>query len=285
LKPFRKQFNLQQEAFPILLVYKDTKNPQHELPDHLHDWYEIVYIYQGKGTFFIDQTFHDMQQGDVFVIPGNTIHRAIPDQDSPVTSTAIFFSPTLIYNTNFGHSYSYMKLFEKGKKDNIYKYPLDSDYCREIENYIDNMNAENSQTTPDNQHAIVLWLHMILLHLNRNCLPHDVILDTKSKFEPQWLKNILVFIDQHLNDKLDLDFLSKQAAVSPAHFSRVFKQLVGMNVTDYITTKRIMMTKELLLQTNDKIESIAEQCGFQSMPHFYRTFKKYTGMTPTAYRK
>ncbi|MNC52658.1 Bifunctional transcriptional activator/DNA repair enzyme AdaA [compost metagenome] len=58
-----------------------------------------------------------------------------------------------------------------------------------------------------------------------------------------------------------------------------------MNATDYISTKRIFAAKDGLLQSNDKIEQIAMACGFESMPHFYRTFKKYTDMTPAAYRK
>jgi AraC family transcriptional regulator len=106
-----------------------------------------------------------------------------------------------------------------------------------------------------------------------------------SNLGPEWMKDVLIYIDQNLGEKLDLDFLAKKASVSPAHFSRVFKQLIGMNVTDYIRTKRIIAVKELLLCSKNKINTIAETCGFESMPHFYRTFKKQTHMTPTAYRK
>ncbi|KHF34442.1 Melibiose operon regulatory protein [Paenibacillus sp. P1XP2] len=58
-----------------------------------------------------------------------------------------------------------------------------------------------------------------------------------------------------------------------------------MNVTDYIAAKRIFAAKDLLLQSSDNIEHIAIACGFKSMPHFYRTFKRYAGMTPASYRK
>ncbi|MFD1907714.1 hypothetical protein ACFSQ7_32690 [Paenibacillus rhizoplanae] len=38
--------------FTLLLDYKETKSPQRELPDHQHDWYEFIYVYGGKGSFF-----------------------------------------------------------------------------------------------------------------------------------------------------------------------------------------------------------------------------------------
>lgn len=74
------------------------------------------------------------------------------------------------------------------------------------------------------------------------------------------------------------------AKAENSHFSRVFKQLTGMNVTDYVNVKRLVRAKELLLSTDDNVETIALACGFQGMGHFYQTFKKLTGLTPRAYR-
>lgn len=281
--PIRKQFDTE-KLFPFHIVYKQTKSLQHELPEHTHEWLEIVVIHEGHGTFFIDQTFYDIQENDLIIIPSNTIHRAIPDKDNTLTSTAVFFSPALLNHSSFGNSFLYLKIFEESKKEKNYKYTLEPKHLSHLNDYIDTLMKEVETEGPDQSNAILLWLHITLLHLNRNCLTRQLD-EAKSSFGPEWFKESLIYIDQHLDAKIDLNFLSKRFSVSAAHFSRVFKQLIGINVTDYIAMKRIGLAKDLLSNYDEKISTVAEQSGFTSMPHFFRTFKKLVQMTPSEYRK
>jgi transcriptional regulator GlxA family with amidase domain len=99
------------------------------------------------------------------------------------------------------------------------------------------------------------------------------------------MKDILIYINEHMDEPLTLTILAQKALVSPAHFSRVFKETTGIGLVVYLNTKRIIKAKELLLETNHTIAHIAEMCGFESMPQFYRTFKKYIEMTPATFRK
>ncbi|WP_164848668.1 AraC family transcriptional regulator [Paenibacillus sp. DCT19] len=102
---------------------------------------------------------------------------------------------------------------------------------------------------------------------------------------PSWLSTILSSIDDKLRNGLSLPELAQQAAVSPAHFSRAFKRYTGMTLTDYALARRVIMAKEHLLKSDATMASIADACGFESLPHFYRQFKKLTGTTPAAYRR
>src|SRR5690625_1771594 len=103
--------------------------------------------------------------------------------------------------------------------------------------------------------------------------------------EPNWIKQTLTLIDEHISDDLDLQYIAETVSFYEGHFSQVFNLLVGMTVSTYIMVKRIHLAKDLLVNSNMKIATIAEQCGFNSLPHFYRTIKKETSMTPTEYRK
>ncbi|MFD0679130.1 MULTISPECIES: helix-turn-helix domain-containing protein [unclassified Paenibacillus] len=284
MNPIRKQFD-SNSTFPFSFVYRGTKSTQTELPDHIHDWYELVYVYSGAGTLFIDQTIYDMRQGDLFAIPGNTIHRALPDKDDPVTSTAIFFSPILVQHASFGDSFSYLHCFEQQRKQKNYKFELMQQQQQDLELSIELIHHEIQASSLGYRQAIVLQLQTILLLLNRQTGPNDGQNAVDSSIGPNWMKEILLYIDDHLFNDIGLSTVSRKASVTPAHFSRVFKQTIGMNLTEYIMTKRIIRAKELLNITDHNISLIAEMCGFETLPHFHRMFKRVLGITPAAYRR
>ncbi|MDM5284631.1 AraC family transcriptional regulator [Peribacillus castrilensis] len=270
--------------FPFSFVYQDTKSPQNELSDHMHDHYEIVYVYNGKGTFFIGDVFYDMQQGDVFLIPNNTIHRALPNKDDPVTSTIIFFSPTLIYKDVVDDSFSYLHLFDMTKKSKNYKISLPQKEQEKLEEQLQLILQETTSQLIGSRHACLLIVHQIILDLYRIRINGKEDL-SEGSYSSEWIKDILIYINEHIDEPLTLTALAQKALVSPAHFSRVFKETTGIGLIVYLNTKRIIKAKELLLETNHTIAHIAEMCGFESMPQFYRTFKKYNEKTPATFRK
>ncbi|WP_026565073.1 AraC family transcriptional regulator [Bacillus sp. UNC41MFS5] len=271
--------------FPFSFIYRDTKSPQRELSDHIHDYYEIVYVYSGKGTFFIDDNFYDMRQGDVFLIPNDTIHRAMPDKDDPVTSTIIFFSPTLIYNILIDDTFSFLNLFERAKKVKNFKIALPQDNQKKMVEQLLTINQETENNQLGNKHASLLIVHQILLDLYRAFTDDKQDLIERNTYGPEWVKEILVYINSNISQPLNLTELASQALVSTSHFSRVFKQTTGMGLTVYLNSKRVIKAKELLVETNHSVSYIAEICGFESMTHFHRIFKKYIDTTPANFRK
>ncbi|MFC4307279.1 AraC family transcriptional regulator [Cohnella boryungensis] len=284
MKPVRKPFH-NESLFPFELDYKDTKSPERELPDHLHDRYELVYVYEGRGTFFIDQRLYDMNGGDLFLIPGNSVHRAFPDALSPVTSTAVFFAPSLVAHGAFDEPYHSLRCFELARKSKRYKLELDERLQDVTISALENIRDELDRGGLGYRHAIVLHLQQWLLRVNRQIESERASDQAETGLGPQWMKDILRYIAAHPGNDLGLAALARQSSVTGAHFSRVFKQLTGMNVTDYVNAKRISLAKERLLESDDSVSLIAERCGFESLPHFHRIFKKITGQTPGAYKR
>lgn len=280
MKPIKKQFQ-NTDSFPFKINYRDTKGTGNELPSHVQEWHEIVYVHHGSGTFFIDQQFYEMRPGEVFIIPANTIHRAIPEPTDLVTSTAIFFAPMLAHAGTFEDSFSLEHCFARCRKERNYSLQLPSSSQIELDKRIQAIHQEMLLQHRGFRHAIVLYLQQILLDLSR-----QVVAKHQVEYSgPAWLTKALHQIEKQLAEDIGLASLSKEAAVSPAHFSRVFKHWTGMNVTEYIATKRILLAKKLLQATDSNVSEIAEQCGFDSMPYFHRSFKKMTGMTPSQYRQ
>lgn len=73
--------------------------------------------------------------------------------------------------------------------------------------------------------------------------------------------------------------------LNPSYLSQLFKAETGEVFTDYVNKIRMEEAKRMLIQTDYKIQYIADMVGYASSQHFNRTFKKYTGMQPAEYKK
>ena len=91
-------------------------------------------------------------------------------------------------------------------------------------------------------------------------------------------------IDNNYMQELSLDILAEKINISAKHASRVFKQVMETNLTDYMAYVRVEKTKELL-STPMSLEEIAQRVGINNRTTFIRTFKKLEGTTPGEYRK
>ena len=98
------------------------------------------------------------------------------------------------------------------------------------------------------------------------------------------LMQVLDYIDAHLGQNLKLENLAQLLDMSQFHFSRLFKQSMGLAPYQYLTQQRVERAKQLLKQTDRSIVDIALHCGFNSHSHLSKKFRQITGMTPKSYR-
>lgn len=98
------------------------------------------------------------------------------------------------------------------------------------------------------------------------------------------LRQVLDYIDAHLDQEIKLADLAQLLDISQFHFSRLFKQSLGISPYQYLLQQRVECAKKLLKNTDRLITDIAFTCGFNSHSHLSKQFKQLTGMTPKAYR-
>lgn len=99
------------------------------------------------------------------------------------------------------------------------------------------------------------------------------------------VRTCMDYIDFHYHEDLSLAALAQDCSVSASYLSGLFKKETNMTVTDYINTTRIRQALILLNTTSLPVGTIAQKCGFSDSNYFTRTFKKYQGLTPRAYRE
>ncbi len=101
-----------------------------------------------------------------------------------------------------------------------------------------------------------------------------------------YIKNyVLTYIEKHYSEDVYLDLLSGKLGITSNYLCRNFKMKTGMHFIDYLNNFRIERAKELLLETSQKIKSVAHGVGYRSENTFIRIFKKYTAQTPGEFRR
>lgn len=95
---------------------------------------------------------------------------------------------------------------------------------------------------------------------------------------------ILEYIHAHYAEDLSIERFAQQLNMSVGHFSRTFKEVVGEKYVEYIAKVRMSKAKQYLLETDLKIDEIAEKVGYWGRNSFIPIFRKYEGVTPAKYR-
>ena len=100
----------------------------------------------------------------------------------------------------------------------------------------------------------------------------------------QRINKVVAYINNHLDETLDLKTLANEAALSDFHFHRIFKALKNEAIGGYITRLRLEATARLLRYTALTIEEIAFNIGYETPASLSKAFKKQYGISPTEYR-
>jgi AraC family transcriptional regulator len=101
-----------------------------------------------------------------------------------------------------------------------------------------------------------------------------------------WQQRIVAtYIEEHLAEAISLHALAKLVDLSPYYFCRAFKQSFGIPPHRYHTSRRIERAKALLTKPAPSVTSIGLTLGFSDTSSFTATFRKATGLTPTAYHR
>jgi AraC family transcriptional regulator len=106
---------------------------------------------------------------------------------------------------------------------------------------------------------------------------------------PHSLRKAIGLIDHHLREeeegRVELRIVAQEVGISYSHFSRAFKQAMGMTATSYIAERRIERAKGLMEETDLPISEVALRAGFSSQSHFTTSFRRLVGVTPRSFRR
>jgi len=254
---------------------------------HIHDFVEVSIVVEGKG---IHRTLHHTTEcnvGDVYIINVGTPHAYFAtDTGECPTICNLIFDPIDILDDDHasaGHSDYCYGIF---RKDSLMAYiMLTANGMEELSHILDSIEKELMCRNYQWEEAIKAHLINILIKASRYISPCGADASGVENKERLLALSITRKILDHYSDpNLTLKKIAGSLFVSPSSAGRTFRKVMGENFADYIRRVRVEKASQLLTETKLTNEQIVYACGLHDVPSFYYQFKKYTGMTPLAYR-
>ena len=121
----------------------------------------------------------------------------------------------------------------------------------------------------------------LFVHLLRHYTAQETIVPAEAGGLPRYqLRQVIEYVDAHLDQDLTLADLAAIAQLSPNYFTRLFKQSTRLTPHQYVIQQRVERAKRLLREGKLAIADIALEVGFAHQSHLNRHFKRWVGMTP-----
>ncbi|MEN9703070.1 MAG: hypothetical protein RLZZ209_496, partial [Bacteroidota bacterium] len=92
------------------------------------------------------------------------------------------------------------------------------------------------------------------------------------------------FVEMNFQKPIDTQQIADEVNLTLPAFCRYFKKATKLTYTDFVNQYRVQYAKKLLIQDKNVTETCFE-CGFESLSYFNRIFKKFAGVSPSAFRK
>lgn len=237
--------------------------------DHYHNFYEIFYLLSGQSHFLLKDSIYHLEKGDlVFIAPGE-LHHSLYNENCEICM--IYFKKEhLLINRN-EHPRSFMGC-------------VPALYQESFTALLSRMLAEHARIDEYSDNFLAVYLQEILLMLMR----HSVMAEKEPDLLNSRDADILLatkYIYKNFKSHLTLDEVSAVASLSPAYFSKKFKQTTGMGFKEYLNYVRLKHAQAALLTTDSTITDIALEYGFNDSNYFKDLFKKVYGKSPREFRK
>ena len=260
------------ERFENLSWPKDLEWP------NKHDFYEIIWVTEGKFTHTID--YHDFCiETDALIItsPGQIHLLTTPEQ---VKGYSIAFTEQFLLLYQKQES-----IFELTFLEESFTKPfllLDENAKNELRAIVDPITEELNREVK----VPIIINGLLLVLLNRiERLMIKTNTDVPDSFNVQTHKKFKRLIEQYYAKEHDLSFYADKLNISANYLNKIVKNLTGKTAGAMIRDRGLVEAKRMLVYCNFPVGEISEQLGFMDFSYFSRQFKKQEGLSPTQYRK
>ncbi len=266
-------------AFNMSTGYKERSYQM-----HWHSYGEILLVGPGKTNIFkVNQETYDLIPGDFVLIWPMEMH-AIVDADRE-KSLVIQFSHAFMNSL-----FDLQRIMHFYRNLHVLCVNAHPELVHELQEIAYKMKDVFFSEGADRELkcCMLLMEFMMVLDEHRNEFAPELEADGRSGYTDDIMHRMIGVTDYIKNnltaDDLSQGAMAERAGISKDYFSRMFKNVTGLNYSKWLNMIRLEKATELLSYDDITLTEIAMLSGFQSIPSFNRVFRSEKGMAPSEYR-
>ena len=276
--------------FNFLYIDKYSFGRTWTYPESAIPYNMLRYIIDGSAEFVVDGETVIVRKGQVSYIPEGCWLSCKALEDTFAFYSIRFTTSVFYEGANFLREYyNFPLVMDVGEGiepyfSDIYKWVRTDKKSKSfhvrgaldtlIASLIDILNSDE----PDDVKAEINGLEYNLEQIRKRVKKSTVQTDPR-------IQTVIDYIMLNPTEEYTSDKLSGMAEVAETTFRRLFKEATGKTATEFIRQVRLTTAARLLLVSNDPVNCIALDVGFEDANHFTRVFRQAFGMTPGRYRK
>ena len=252
---------------------------------HTHNYFELNFVVKGEAIFYFEEEPHTMSDGEICIVAPGSNHDFLINDESTIVYTVCIRRST--FDSTFSSIMSHQDLIsgffrqilkDDGKANYLMLFTGNNMECRIL---LRKLLIESAKKDEYSNGCCISIINLLICNMLRNYSKTIAFYNYEIGSD---FSLVLQYI-QHNYQNITLSSLADFFHYSEPHLCSLIKQNTGENFTELIKKLRMKDAVNCLLNTNLKINEIAEQIGYNSADHFSRVFRQTYKCSPAEYRK
>lgn len=248
---------------------------------HFHPEVELIYVQGGTGKRHIGKHLSYFNDGDLVLMGAYLPHYGFTDRLTGNSSeTVVQFKQDFLGKEFFSipEMNGIRQLLELAKKGLAFHGKTKDVVGRKIEKlaYTDQFGRLI---------GLIAILQDLFLSKEYTVLNADGVAMAVDTKENDRMNDIYSFIRSKFKEHISLDEIADEVNMTVPAFCRYFKKISRKTFTKFVNEYRVVHASKLLAETSMQITEVSFESGFNNFSHFNKSFKEFTGKSPSAYRK
>lgn len=249
---------------------------------HSHIQYEIYFFHGGECTYLIGDKIYSLSPGDIIIMDGLTLHRPILSDEKDYIRSTLHFDATYFKEILDGMEMGFLLDPFTSLTTNLLH--LNESEQREANALLEKMNGYKDKHDAISKYRLQLtFLELLAIIYSTSKVE---LKNNRLSSKEDHVQQIVSYIEEHYMKDMSLEMLENELHISKFYLSKVFKNVTGFTVFNYLYQRRINQAKiEFLINKELSVTDACYLVGFKHPAHFTKVFKRLVGCTPEQYKK